>query len=155
MDFIDNRTRAIGAMALDGLQERAKAISANTVNVLTPNYQRKEVSFEQSLQNVIARENEKEATKIQNSIMYQKNPQDILKGQSPAQIAFMNSAYEEGYSINIDVDMSDAQGLDGNNVNLEKEMMDEAKNGMQYQVVAALLSKSYAMMNNVIKGQNQ
>ena len=155
MDFIDNRTRAIGAMALDGLQERAKAISANTVNVLTPNYQRKEVSFEQSLQNVIARENEKEATKIQNSIMYQKNPQDILKGQSPAQIAFMNSAYEEGYSINIDVDTSDAQGLDGNNVNLEKEMMDEAKNGMQYQVVAALLSKSYAMMNNVIKGQNQ
>ena len=155
MDFIDNRTRAIGAMALDGLQERAKAISATTVNVLTPNYQRKEVSFEQSLQNVIARENEKEATKIQNSIMYQKNPQDILKGQSPAQIAFMNSAYEEGYSINIDVDTSDAQGLDGNNVNLEKEMMDEAKNGMQYQVVAALLSKSYAMMNNVIKGQNQ
>ena len=155
MDFIDNRTRAIGAMALDGLQERAKAISANTVNVLTPNYQRKEVSFEQSLQNVIARENEKEATKIQNSIMYQKNPQDILKGQSPAQIAFMNSAYEEGYSINVDVDTSDAQGLDGNNVNLEKEMMDEAKNGMQYQVVAALLSKSYAMMNNVIKGQNQ
>ena len=155
MDFIDNRTRAIGAMALDGLTERAKAISANTVNALTPNYQRKEVSFEQSLQNVIARENEKEATKIQNSIMYQKNPQDILKGQSPAQIAFMNSAYEEGYSINVDVDMSDAQGLDGNNVNLEKEMMDEAKNGMQYQVVASLLSKSYAMMNTIIKGQNQ
>ena len=24
MDFIDNRTRAIGAMALDGLNERAK-----------------------------------------------------------------------------------------------------------------------------------
>ena len=60
MDFIDNRTRAIGAMALDGLQERAKAISANTVNVLTPNYQRKEVSFEQSLRGVIERENEKE-----------------------------------------------------------------------------------------------
>ena len=87
--------------------------------------------------------------------MYQKNPQDILKGQSPAQIAFMNSAYEEGYSINIDVDTSDAQGLDGNNVNLEKEMMDEAKNGMQYQVVASLLSKSYATMASIIKGQNQ
>ena len=155
MDFIDNRTRAIGAMALDGLQERAKAISANTVNVLTPNYQRKEVSFEQSLQGVIARENEKEAIKLQNSQMYQKNPQDLLKAQSPAQIAFMNSAYEEGYSINVETDMSDAQGLDGNNVNLESEMMDEAKNGMQYQVVASLLSKSYAMMNTIIKGQNQ
>ena len=64
MDFIDNRTRAIGAMALDGLNERAKAISANTVNVLTPNYQRKEVSFEQSLQNIIAREDEKKQLKF-------------------------------------------------------------------------------------------
>ena len=155
MDFIDNRTRAIGAMALDGLQERAKAISANTVNVLTPNYQRKEVSFEQSLRGVIERENEKEEIKLQNSMMYEKNPQAVLRGQSPAQIAFLNTAYEDGYSIDIETDTSDAQGLDGNNVNLEAEMMDEAKNGMQYQVVASLLSKSYAMMNNVIRGQNQ
>lgn len=155
MDFIDNRTRAIGAMALDGLQERAKAISANTVNVLTPNYQRKEVSFENSLRNVIERENEKETIRLQNSQMYNQNPSAVLNGQSPAQIAFLNTAYEEGYSISVESDTSEALGLDGNNVNLESEMMDEAKNGMQYQVVAALLSKSYAMMNNVIKGQNQ
>jgi flagellar basal-body rod protein FlgB len=155
MDFIDNRTRAIGAMALDGLQERAKAISANTVNVLTPNYQGKEVSFENSLRNVIERENEKETIRLQNSQMYNQNPSAVLNGQSPAQIAFLNTAYEEGYSISVESDTSEALGLDGNNVNLESEMMDEAKNGMQYQVVAALLSKSYAMMNNVIKGQNQ
>lgn len=155
MDFIDNRTRAIGAMALDGLQERAKAISANTVNALTPNYQRKEVSFEKSLQNIIAKEDEKEAIKLQNSQMYAQNPNNILKGQSPAQIAFLNSAYEDEYSITTESDTSEALGLDGNNVNLESEMMDEAKNGMQYQVVASLLSKSYAMMNTIIKGQNQ
>ena len=155
MDFIDNRTRAIGAMALDGLQERAKAISANTVNVLTPNYQRKEVSFEQSLRNIVEREDEKEAIKLQNSAMYNQNPKAVLTGQSPAQIAFLNTAYEDGYSINVESDTSEALGLDGNNVNLESEMMDEAKNGMQYQVVAALLSKSYAMMNTIIKGQNQ
>lgn len=155
MDFIDNRTRAIGAMALGGLEERAKAIGANTANVLTPNYQRKEVSFEQSLQNIIAREDEKEQIRLQNSLEYQKNPKEALRGQSPAQIAFLNSAYNEGYSIDVDVDTSDAIGLDGNNVNLEVEMMDEAKNGMQYQVVASLLSKSYAMMNNIIRGQNQ
>ena len=137
------------------MQERAKAISANTVNVLTPNYQRKEVSFENSLKNVIERENEKEAIKLQNSAMYNQNPKSVLQGQSPAQIAFLNTAYEEGYSINVESDTSDALGLDGNNVNLESEMMDEAKTGMQYQVIASLLSKSYAMMNTIIKGQNQ
>ena len=155
MDFIDNRTRAIGAMALDGLNERAKAISANTVNALTPNYQRKEVSFENSLRQIIEREDEKEAIKIQNSQMYEKNPKSVLMGQSPAQLAFLSTAYEDGYSIDVEADTSEALGLDGNNVNIEKEMMDEAKNGMQYQVVASLLSKSYAMMNTIIKGQNQ
>ncbi|MBQ4647047.1 MAG: hypothetical protein IJB79_06835 [Candidatus Gastranaerophilales bacterium] len=155
MDFIDNRTRAIGAMALDGLQERAKAISANTVNVLTPHYQRKEVSFEESLQNIIQREDEKEQIKLQNTAMYDKNPKSVLTGQSPAQIAFLNTAFEEGYSIDVESDTSEPLGLDGNNVNLESEMMDEAKNGMKYQVVASLLSKSYAMMNTIIKGQNQ
>ena len=72
MDLINNRTKSIAAMALDGLYERSKAIGANTVNVLTPNYQRKEVSFEKSLQDVIKREDEKENIKIQNSMMYQK-----------------------------------------------------------------------------------
>ena len=155
MDFIDNRTRAIGAMALDGLQERAKAISANTVNALTPNYQRKEVSFENSLRNIVERENEKEAIRLQNSKMYNQNPQSVLTGQSPAQIAFMNSAYNEGFSIDVESDTSEPLGLNGNNVNLESEMMDEAKNGMKYQVVASLLSKSYATMASIIKGQNQ
>ena len=155
MDFIDNRTRAIGAMALDGLNEMAKAISANTVNVLTPNYQRKEVSFEQSLRNVIEKEDAKEAIKLQNSAEYQKNPTNILTGQSPAQIAFLNSGFNNGFSITTETDTSDALSMDGNNVNLESEMMDEAKTGMQYQVIASLLSKSYVTMNSIIKGQNQ
>ncbi len=155
MDIITNRTKEIAAMALDGLNERAKAISANTVNVLTPGYQRKEVSFESSLQDIIKREDEKEQIKIQNSMEYQKNPKNVLTGQSPAQIAFLNSQIDDGFLIDVQNDMAEPNGLDGNNVNLEVEMMDEAKNGMQYQVVASLLSKSYAALGSVIKGQNQ
>lgn len=155
MDIINNRTKEIAAMALDGLNERAKAISSNTVNALTPGYQRKEVSFESSLQEIIRREDEKEQTKIQNSIEYQNNPKSVLMGQSPAQIAFLNSQVNDGFSIDVQNDMAEPDGLDGNNVNLEVEMMDEAKNGMQYQVVANLLSKSYAALGSVIKGQNQ
>ena len=68
---------------------------------------------------------------------------------------FLNSPTQEGFFIDVETDITEANGLDGNNVNLEVEMMDEAKNGMQYQVVASLLSKSYAMMNTIIKGQNQ
>lgn len=154
MNLIHNRTKEIAAMALDGLHERSKAISANTVNVLTPNYQRKEVSFEKSLQDVIARENEKEEIKLQNSMMYQNNPQKVLE-QTPEQIAFLNSEVNQDFFIDVQNDLSEPNGVDGNNVNLETEMMDEAENGMRYQVVASLLSKSYTHLGSIIKGQNQ
>ena len=155
MNFIDNRAREIGAMALDGLYERSKAISANTVNVLTPGYQRKTVSFEDSLRNIIKRENEKEQIREQNSIEYQMNPKKVLNGQTPEQLAFLSKEIHDGYSIDIETDTSDAIGLDGNNVNLEEEMMDEAATGMKYQVVSNLLSKSYNMLGQIIRGQVQ
>ncbi len=153
MDLINNRTKDIASMALDGLYERSKAISANTANVLTPGYQRREVSFEGSLQNVIKRENEKEQIKLQNSINYQKNP-TFLQGQTPEQIAFMNTQVSQGFFIDTELDMAEPTSADGNNVNLEVEMMDEARNGMQYQVVASLLSKSYTELKDIIRGQN-
>ena len=155
MNLIDDRTRNIGEMALNGLYERQKAISANTVNALTPGYQRQVVSFEKSLQDIIKREDEKEELKIQNSQMYDKNPQRILKGLPPEQIAFLNTEVNQDFIIDVDKDWAEPNGLTENNVNIEREMMDEAKNGMQYQVIAGLLSKSYAQMNTIIKGQNQ
>lgn len=153
MDLISNRTKDIGAMALDGLWERSRAISANTANALTPNYQRKEVSFEQSLQNIIKRENEKEEMKIQNSIAFQKGEKNYL-AKSPEELSFLSSNIKDGFSINIENDMSDAIDTDGNNVDIEVEMMDEARCGMQYQVVSNLLSKSYSQLNAVIRGQS-
>lgn len=152
MDLINNRTREIAGLALDGLYERSKAISANTANALTPDYQRKEVSFEGSLRNVINRENEKEEIKIQNTQNYGKNA-NLLLGQSPEQISFMNTQVSEGYSIDVESDMTLPYEEGGNNVNLESEMMDEAKTGMRYQVVANLLSKSYSGLATIIRGQ--
>ena len=39
----------------------------------------------------------------------------------------MNTQVNQDYSIDVSTDMSDPLGTDGNNVNLEAEMMDEAK----------------------------
>ena len=125
MDIINNRTRDILQMSLDGLYERSKAISANTANDLTPGYKRKEVTFEESLQQIIARENETEQIKIQNAIKYQNNPEEMMKGQSIEQIAFLNSDMKKDFFINVEQDSSAGYEIDGNNVNLESEMMDE------------------------------
>lgn len=154
MDLIENRTRNIMQMSLDGLYERSKAIASNTANALTPGYKRKEVSFEDSLRQVIAHENEKEEMKIQNAINYQKNPSRILEGQSLERLAFLNSDVNKDFYIDVQEDLSAGYEIDGNNVNIEAEMMDEAENGMKYNVMANLLSKSYQQMQNIIKGQN-
>ncbi len=155
MDFIENRTRSIGAMALDGLYERTKAISANTANALTPGYQRKTVSFESSLRNIINRENEKEEIKLQNAREYEKNPERVLYGKTPAELAFLATETNADYTIDVETDIADAIDENGNNVNIEEEMMDEAKTGIQYQVIASLMSKSYAQLAGVIRGDNQ
>lgn len=152
MDLINNRTKEIASMALDGLYERSKAISANTVNALTPNYQRQEVSFEGSLREVIKREDEKEQMKLQNSANCAKNPNAIL-AQSPEQIAFLATQTRDNFMIDVQNDLTEPFSENGNNVNLEAEMMDEAKTGMKYQVISNLLSKSYAGLSSIIKGQ--
>ncbi len=153
MDLINNRTRDIMQMSLNGLYERSRAIAANTANAVTPGYKRKEVNFEQSLQQVIKAENEKEQIRIQNMKQYQ-NVSDLLKGQSIEKLAFLSSDISEQFHIDVEEDMSQGYEIDGNNVNIEKEMMDEAQNGMRYNVVANLLSKSYKQMGDIIKGQN-
>ena len=80
MDFINSRTRTITEMALNGLYERQKALASNTANVLTPNYQRKDVEFEAQLQNAIKLADEKEATKLRSTQEYLENPKEIKKG---------------------------------------------------------------------------
>lgn len=153
MDIINNRARDIASMALDGLYERSKAISSNTANALTPNYQRKEVSFEESLQAIIQKEDEKEQMRLNNAQKYQNHPELIMRGQSPKELAFLASDIHDDFMINVESDNSDPVDMDGNNVNLETEMMDEARTGMQYQVLSTLLSRSYQQISSIVSGQ--
>lgn len=153
MDLINNRTREIAALALDGLYQRSRAISANTVNATTPGYQRKDVAFEDQIQEMIEREDLKEHIKVQNSQKIVENPVEALKKQDPAQIAFLRSSVDNGFSPEIIGDYSDPISADGNNVNLEAEMMDEAKTGTQYTILTNLMSRSFQGLQSVIKGQ--
>lgn len=152
MEIIDSRTRNIAHMALDGLYERSKAIASNTANALTPNYQRKDVAFENQLQNAIQDENLKTEIKLANSAKFQQNPAEALKSQDPAQIAFMQRNSIGDFKPEILEDFSDST-MDGNNVILEKEMMDAARTGTQYAIVSTLMSKSFQGLERVIKGQ--
>ena len=56
MDLITSRTMEISHLGMNGLMDRQQAISSNIANVMTPDYQRKEVAFESQLSEIIEKE---------------------------------------------------------------------------------------------------
>ncbi|MBR2386192.1 flagellar basal body rod protein FlgB [bacterium] len=153
MDFINSRTRTITEMALDGLYERQKALASNTANVLTPNYQRKDVEFEAQIQHAIKMADEREQERLQNSKMFVENPAEALKKFDPAREAFFSqNKIDENYKPTVVTDFV-GQNHEGNNVSLENEMMQTAKTGTQYTILSTLLGRSFDGLEQVIKGQ--
>lgn len=138
-------------MALDGLYQRSKATASNIANVATSGYQRQEVVFEDQLQKIRQNYDLKEEIKLQNSQLW-KNPQEALKYQDPAQIAFLQSNLGEDYAPQLAIDSDASASLDGNSVVLEEEMMNVAKTGTQYTTLSTLLGRSYKGLESVIKG---
>ena len=53
MDFLTSRAMNVTKLALDGLMMRQQAIASNTANVMTPDYQRKDIVFEDQLQKML------------------------------------------------------------------------------------------------------
>lgn len=144
----------IARLALDGLSQRQKAIAANTANVMTPNYQRKEIAFEDQLQNMIQQENTKEDIKLANSraMTYNASSLDEIRRPSQNQLSMLNRSSFNGYQPEVVSDMSEGDPQTGNNVNIEHEMMDMAKAGTQYSILAQLESKMLGRIADVIKG---
>ena len=66
---MDLTTRAMDVtkLALDGLIQRQQAIASNTANVMTPGYQRKDVVFEDQLQEMLKKDDLKREIKAINS----------------------------------------------------------------------------------------
>lgn len=147
------RTIEITKLAMDGLIDRQQAISANTANVLTPNYQRKDVAFEDQLREIIQKEDTKEDIKRANSaaISYKPTSFDEIKPPNALQMALLSKNSFNSYNPEVITDMASSNPETGNNVNVEKEMMDMAKAGTQYGILANLESKMLGGLTEIIR----
>lgn len=158
MDLISNRTIDITKLAMDGLMMRQKAITANTANVITPGYQRKEVNFENQLKEIIEKDDLKTYIKEQNSLQYNPTSLDMVasssenQGLTQQQAAYLQSDIYSSYDPQIIDDTQSGSDSRGNNVNLESEMMNMANVGERYNVLANLEGKQLGMIKTAIKG---
>ena len=160
MDLISSRTIDILKLGMDGLMDRQQAISSNIANVMTPDYQRKEVAFESQLAEIIEREDLKDYIKGQNSIKYVPPNVDVFTGEihtyktpSMQEKAYLMTNSCEDFKPQYVTDVYSGSNSDGNNVELEREMMDLSKTGTRYLVLSNLARRQFSSLSSVIRGQ--
>ncbi len=168
MDLFNVRAIEVSNLAMNGLVERQTAIASNTANAMTPDYQRKRVAFEDQLRTILEKDNIRRDLRMQNSLAYQND-----KSYKPGYSAHYSNPMTENiaqklpqeqmmYIRQVDADTNsydpeiirDTRWIDygnGNNVNVEEEMMDMAKTGQQYNVLATVQGRFLSNMLEVIR----
>ncbi len=160
MDLITNRTIEITKLGMDGLMERQHAVASNIANVMTPGFQRQEVAFESQLAEIIEREDLKDYIKGQNSIEYKPPMVDVFTGEvhqyrtpTMQEKAYLKSNTMAQFDPQVVTDIYSGSDSRGNNVELEREMMDLAKVGTRYTVLSNLERMQMTGVSEAIRGQ--
>ena len=163
MDLITSSAMHTMKLSMDGLLQRHEAISSNIANAMTPGYKRQEVSFEGQLNEMLADHKNKEYLKSLNSIKY--NPASLTEVSpqrlttegyhilTPQQKAYISYDSFAEFRPQILADTFSEGSVDGNNVELEKELMDMSKTGTQYTLLSNLERREYAKISEAIRGQ--
>lgn len=149
MDLITSLTSQVMNKALDGLSQRHKAIASNLANVDTPNYRRRDVSFEGALEKAI------QANQNQGSSHSQRpasNDEPLaMRATRPEHLGLnLFQSVDE-----IQPEMIESDGVqfrnDGNSVDVETEMVQLAKNTERYTAIANLQGRSIKGLKSVIE----
>jgi len=131
LDSILSSSRAmVLEQALSAASLRQKTISNNIANVNTPDYKKSEVLFEDMLQNAMSGDK---------MPMMQTNARHL----SPQQAGIPTPK--------IMVSTNTSIRKDGNNVDIDVEMANLAKNSIYYNAVVQQLSSYYSGLKSVIK----
>ena len=124
--------------SLDTESLRKKVIADNIANVDVPHFKRSEVNFESELERAI-KNNAKDSEKLPALMTDEKH------------IPFYVDKNIRSVSPRVNLDYNTSLRNDGNNVDIEKEMVDSSKNMMRYNALVSGLNHNYKMLKMVIK----
>lgn len=150
MDLITSLTSQAMNKAMDGLSKRHKAIASNLANVDTPNYKRRDVTFEGALnqaihdvKNVGSLEH-KQASNDEILPMRTTRGEHIPLGNTSSSLDDLNPSISESED--------EQYRNDGNSVDVETEMVQLAKNTQRYTALAKMESGYFRSLRTVISG---
>ena len=123
---------------LDTESLRRKVIANNIANVDVPHFKRSEVNFESELKRAIMDREEKE-----NKLPALMTDERHIPFFVPRDVTAVRSR--------INLDYNTSYRNDGNNVDVEKEMVDAAKNLMRYNAFTTSLNNNFKMLKFVMR----
>jgi len=132
-------TNYILEKSMDVESLRRKVIADNISNVDVPHFKRSEVNFESELKRAIN----------QNSYVNENRLPAIMTDNK--HIPFFIDRDIKSVSPRINLDYTTSMRNDGNNVDIEKEMVDSSKNTMRYNALVSSLNHNYKMLKTVIR----
>ncbi|KMT21696.1 flagellar basal body rod protein FlgB [Clostridium cylindrosporum] len=126
---VDSITYNLLKGAIDASAARGKVISNNIANVNTPGFKESTVKFEENLQQAV------------------KNNSISLKTTNKRHISDRKD-FNSGYTV--ETDKSTSMRPDGNNVDIEKEMVELSSNNMYYNFLISRINGNISTKRYII-----
>jgi flagellar basal-body rod protein FlgB len=139
MAFLNgNSTRTIDLMqrAMGGSVLRSQVLNNNIANASTPNYKRKDITFQAELQRAIRSE------KLAPGVPFKKTSKNhipLMRAQD------FNEVQPKVYT-----EFNTYQNNNGNSVDVEKEMMESTKNTMYFNALAQRTAKEFSKLKRLM-----
>lgn len=132
MDLFLNPAIFYSKKGLDAGALRQRVIANNIANVNTPHFKKSAVVFESLLKNALGEQTIN------------------MRTTSPAH--FASTASQNGMEPQVKQIETTTMRTDGNNVDIDEEMVNLASNGILYQATARQLNDQYSILSYVITG---
>lgn len=135
MNATNDLAMTLLSKGMDAMSSRQTAISNNLANIETPNYKAVGVAFEEQLRFAL--------NQSQGGMPLSRTDQNHLDAQGNRQ----QRIDETGHRL-IRLNQT-AMRKDGNNVDVETEMMQMAETGLRYQAMSTLASRKLAILRMI------
>jgi flagellar basal-body rod protein FlgB len=130
--ILTDRAVEIAKLALDGLARRQEVISNNVANIDTPGYRAQNVAFEGALQQAMDRDHP--------ARLRATHPGHL---GAPTSVASLQETPRIGGSTR----------ADGNNVDIDVELVSMSETGIRYQAVSRFVSKKLLLLKAIASGR--
>jgi len=133
------KTQDILHRSMNASSIKRKVISDNIANVDVPHFKRSEVIFESSLQRALESEKIEAEKAVPTQISDERH------------IQFFKSLDYRDVSPKINIDYLTTMRPDGNNVDIEKEIVESTKNQMSYMLVAERYTQNSKLLTQMMR----